>query len=233
MEFVEAPILKDTYSCKQLLEHGYWRKMGSIMRQMHKCEAKGYGAYNKETQSGRYTSFTEFNQAFMKGDRFKFLLKNQYINSRFKKILESREQIVVTDIEKNKTVSVLFHIDYGPRNIFSTKPLTIFDPDPAVNHPMYDVAYALVKASSMCSDSIKAVNSQFIEGYFDGEEYSLITLEACIVLNAVRKLYIWHNKNDNDRIKTLHKYLSSLTIYKWESKVVKYMKQDSGRTKGD
>jgi len=92
----------------------------------------------------------------------KLLTDGIYDAVRYQKV-QKAINIVQEDLKKGQKPS-LIHQDLGKRNIFPTKPITIFDPNPEINHPLLDVATSIGKLRArLPSESSEADEKKIIE----------------------------------------------------------------------
>ena len=203
MEYIDSLTISKSYSIDEILEKELYKEMGSTLRKMHTAKSDGYGEMREG--KGEYTDFSAFLENDTKtNDKIEYVKRHEILNdSDHGSTHEAREVLVL--IIGTSTESSYCHNDFHIGNVFSTSPLTVFDPIPVLNHPYMDLARSIVLAVRM---GLRPVSDQLISGYFDGEEYNQQLLQACIVLNVYMKFRYWHQTDRMEDIEKVKKYLA-------------------------
>jgi len=107
--------------------------------------------------------------------------------------------------------STYCHNDFGASNIFTTKPLTVFDPNPRFNNGYLDLGKCIfnVIANGGSDPNLQ----QLIEGYFSGADYNKAALHAFVFINTCIKLPYKHKTNKVDIIQSIQGYLAQNKHY--------------------
>ncbi len=200
MNFVDAENLRDHYKLGGLQREKIFVVMGKTLRKMHTTVAEVYG-------KGEYADF----KSWMLGDEeikkcITEAKENNLLNEVEHGSIVAACQILVDYVETNPK-STYCHHDLSPANIFATDPITVFDPDPMFNHPIIDLARAIIIGISLCEKF--EVYDQLVEGYFGNESYDKKALHSAILFEAYMKIPYWNRTDQPKRLMWVRKYLSS------------------------
>lgn len=201
LEYIDAPLLSEVFTKDQMIDKGIFRQLGKILSQIHQIKGSGYGQpQENHLNQGIHTTFTA-------DIAHTFNLKNQYFD-----LQQSVIQIMEADCVKRSAPS-LVHYDFRPYNMFSTSPITVFDPIPRITHPYMCLALPLLKSLVQDPDDNRE-NSQFIAGYEEVELVNINVLSAAIILRGLSMLEHWRKKGKTKNIdnleKIIKKYLEQL-----------------------
>ena len=204
MEYLAVNTLIQEHAHEELLKGKTYQKMGSLLRRMHEVKAEGYSNIVNDKMVPEYENVT----TWLSGDnrtkeQFLYVKENALLDECAHGSIEEICGIIISRIGAKKE-TVYCHNDFHAGNIFATDPLTVFDPWPCFHHPYMDTARAIILASKI--DLIE-VTEQFIDGYFEGENYDRRLLQAFIILNVWVKLPYMHKTNQIDAIEQLKDYL--------------------------
>ena len=201
MEYVETPTLNNLGTSESLSDQGYYKEMGSVLHQMHTREASGFGLV-KEGKA----EYAEFNDWLLSDDvqsRTDYIKDNNILDEGGQKTIDDAISVLREFVSKNQR-SAYCHDDFGTANIFATKPLTVFDPNPRFNHPYVDLG------KTMCNCILGGTYpSELVDGYFGTEPYNEKALTAAIILNLAMKLRYAHQKNRQKVIENAVKFIES------------------------
>jgi hypothetical protein len=130
-------------------------------------------------------------------------------------LLEELEEVLQKAIEVIKRHakterSTYCHDDYGPRNIFATNPITIFDANPKFNSGYYDLGR--VKFADIASGGTGEVTEQMLKGYFGEGEYDKEVLNAYTFLAFCMKCPYWHQTQRKKELEIAKEYFSQHQI---------------------
>ena len=203
MEFIDTENLTTTYKLKNLVPLRIFVEMGSTLRQMHKTSAQGYGQLRNGIPE--FTAFDDWIYKDAKNVRSAREIKELNLLNDDEHGSISRAKEILIEYVKTDPRSSYCHLDFAPENIFATHPITVFDPNPAFNHPFIDLARTIVIATSRCGPSEAA--EQLIEGYFHGEVYDKKALHSAILIETYSKFIYWSKTDQPKRLTWLQEYL--------------------------
>lgn len=200
MEYIDAPILRNAYSSKEMTEQRIYLEMGQTLRAMHKPKASGYGRLvNGQPE---FATFENFLQSKNVQKKITYVSENAILGE------EHGSPSVATDIllkhNENRAPSYC-HEDFGSQNIFATHPITVFDPDPRLNDGYMDLGRTLVLHIAKGGEAMQ----QFFDGYFEKEIYDKRALHAAILMNAYWKFDYWNKTERFEEIKNVKEYLKA------------------------
>jgi fructosamine-3-kinase len=206
MEYIDAEPLSEKFNNEQLVNEGYVLEMGQILHTMHETKTKGYGRFrDKEGKAeAEFQTFKEWLDSELVKDRIDYVKEKDLLGKELQGILPLALKILTELTDKDRESSYC-HDDFGAGNIFATKPLTVFDPNPRFNHPYLDLGRTI--AITISGGKYEGAVSQLIEGYFAGEKFDNRALQASILLNCCLKFRYWDLTKKTKRIKNLQDYL--------------------------
>ena len=194
MEYIDAPLLSEVL----ISNKGASSEIGHILRTMHIPKAKGYGRV--VDGKAEYSTFEEWIGSKKIQDAVNYVQKNKLLE--IEPLFTEKAFSILTE-HANKNQSSYCHFDFGNSNIFATKPLTIFDPNPQFNNGYLDLGLSVFNIISA-----GASPQRLIESYFGKEVCDEKVLYASILLNSYIKLPSRHNKGKLDHIRTIQEYLT-------------------------
>ncbi len=198
MEFINAPILMDTYTKEEWVSQGISAEMGRTLRRMHVPKAEGFG----RVIDGK-AEFTHFQEWLLGSDieeRIDHVKERELLTEEHGSI-DTARTILLAHVGE-RTTSSYCHDDFGTGNIFATDPLTVFDPNPRFNDPFIDLG-----RSVLISISRGLSPMQFIKGYFEGGAYDERVLHSTILLTTYMKFPYWNKTNKQDQMHRVKEYL--------------------------
>ena len=200
MEFIDAPILCESYSDQEMIKRGIYKEMGQTLRAMHEPEAEGFGCV--VDGKAEYRRFEDWIDGPDMQKRTREIEEYQLLGEEYGSFSDAR-RILIDFINKNPKSSDC-HDDYGTHNMFATEPLTVFDSYSRFGNGIVDFGRSLqyLIAKNVPLD-------QFIEGYFNGEQYDKKVLHAAIFLAIYMKLPYAHKTKQVEKIKNLREYLKT------------------------
>lgn len=205
MKFIDARNLRGEFSFKEMQENGTFAEMGEALSKMHQVKSMGYGRLKDgKPEYPTFSSFLSYDEGInkklreVKGER---LLEDDLHGS-----ISSALGILRKAFSLNPQSSYC-HNDFGPTNVFATQPLTVFDPDPILNHPYMDLARSVLITVSQ--SGMEEAATQMIEGYFKGKSYDAKLLHAAFVLNAHTKVSYWTKTKKTERVENTKRYLEA------------------------
>ncbi|MCC2630829.1 MAG: Phosphotransferase enzyme family [Candidatus Paceibacter sp.] len=199
MSFVDAPLLTDVFK-----DYGddVSIEEGKTLHLMHTAKAQGFG----RIREGK-PDFGSFKDWALSED----------MQGRYKEVQElglltdehgSLQKVLDTLIEYSNTQegSNYCHFDFGSNNLLATRPLTVIDPDPTLNHAVLDLGRSITLASS--GGSLNPCED-LKEGYFSGDvPFEERVLQSAVILNAYMKFPYWHKKDKTEAINNVRQYLA-------------------------
>ncbi len=208
LEYINADLLEKTTTPKERIKSGVSREMGIIMAKMH--QAKGEKIGNPTFNNYRIGEFQNI-KAKLDSDhgikkRINFLIDNRIINNDFFEMLSMSANILDKELEDG-IQPTLNHNDFRPNNILNTKPLTIIDPTPEINHPAIDLALPLLKSEIEDDKYGFLERDEILNGYRSLQIISDSGLSAGFVLTGLELIYYWHR---SDKVKKVEKALKIL-----------------------
>ncbi|MES2930791.1 MAG: hypothetical protein V4665_03355 [Patescibacteria group bacterium] len=201
MEYIDAPILGETFSGKELIQKESYSEMGRIMNIMHTPKAKGYG----RVVDGK-AKYEEFNDWILGEDmqkRFGYIKEHSLLENEHGSLSVALQTLIEYTTKENK--SSYCHGDFGTSNIFATIPITVFDPNPNFNNKYIDLGRTLVMVLTRPKQQEAII--QLIKGYFQDKPYNKKVLQASVLLNAYIKFFNWHKKSKLKAIENVQEYL--------------------------
>lgn len=198
MEFIDAPILQDTYTEEELEALGKYRDAGRVLRSMHEPVAVGFGQYRNGR--GEYDSFQEYFESEDYQKKIDIINEYKLLDDSHGSI-EKMKEVILAFIVKNPDSSYC-HFDYGLGHVFATEPLTVFDPAPHVNNRYIDIARTIVNYLVYGK-----YPEQLVEGYFENETKDERMLHASVMFNIVFKLPYIYKKGKTEVVNNLLEYL--------------------------
>jgi fructosamine-3-kinase len=198
MEYVDAPIVSEAYSHKDLAEKGIYTEMGSTLRAMHKTEAEGYGRLING--KAEFSQFKDWLLSEKIQRTFRYAKENGLFSEEHGSTTLACELLIEYMDDKRSSYC---HFDFDTSNMFATSPITVFDPNPELNNGYIDLGRSLVIHTA----SAGIYPRQLIEGYFADEVYDTRVLQAAILLNSCMKFHYWHQKGKWKHIRNIQEYL--------------------------
>lgn len=197
MEYIDAPILTDAYSSKELEEKEIYTEMGRILRRMHTPEAAGYGRV-----VGGKAEFTEFRDWLYSPDlqaRIAYVQEQDLLGATHGSI-QTAFDVLEAHMRENPKSSYC-HDDFSAANIFATTPITVFDPNPRFHNGYLDLGRSVLRHISQGIPT-----SGVLDGYFDGAAYNEEVLHAAVLLNTYMKFPYWHKVKRTAQIQRMQDY---------------------------
>lgn len=198
MEYIDAPLISDAYTHDEKIEQGIYLEMGQILRTMHKPAGEGYGRV--VDGKGEYLTFEEWLHGLDVQERIGYVQEHNLLSDGHGSMVVAFDALLEHSAKENK--SSYCHDDFGG-NIFSTKPLTVFDPNPRFNNSYIDLGRTLANHTAH-----GIFPRQMIEGYFGDEPYNQKALHAAVYLNTLMKLPYSHKKGRSEAIQNWQNYLT-------------------------
>jgi hypothetical protein len=204
MSFIDAKRLADC-SQEELAGKEIFQRLGKTLRQMHTAKAGGYGKI--QDHKAVYLDFREWLQDSSIQDRIKYVKRERVLDNEEHGSIDKALEILTNFVEKNPERAYC-HNDFGRGNTFNTDPITVFDPNPLINHPIIDISRSIVlMVGSSAGDPDRSIE-QMLKGYY-GEElnFDRRAFQAGILLNAYTKIYFWHKSKYFHRVERIKKFL--------------------------
>jgi len=198
MEYIDEPLVSDAYNHEQKIDQGIYVEMGQILRTMHGPEGEGYGRVVEG--KGEFKTFEEWLYGLDIEERVEYVKEHDLLTDDHGSQTAAFEALLEHTAKENK--SSYCHDDFGG-NIFATKPLTVFDPNPRFNNGYIDLGRTL--ANHVAHGIFP---KQMIEGYFGDESYNEKALHAAVYINTLMKLPYSHKKGRAEAIQKWQKYLA-------------------------
>lgn len=209
MEYIDSELLSQKYSPEELLKNKIYKEMGATLRKMHQAKSEGYSNIVNDKTKPIYSSITEWLAGDTRtNEQIVYVKENKLLNDSEHGSIEEVLNVIISNIGSGQE-TVCCHNDFHNGNIFATEALTLFDPWPCFHHPYMDVGRSVFFA---IRGGGHEAGIQFIEGYFNGEQYDKNFLQAFISLNIWVKLPYMHKRGEVEAIGVLQKYLSENRI---------------------
>ena len=170
MEYLDVPVVKEVIEKDPSTKTQYYTEMGHLFYKIHSLPVQGFGAL--ELHGG--------------------LLVGKYASLRETLHVEVTTEIeeALHILEKVTTKSVVGHFDFSPNHLFTTEPLTIFDPDPEATLSSIDLAFFFLLPRSIEDDEIIQMRKTVVKAYMaDSGSIEPLILAASIVVKAHEKAY--------------------------------------------
>jgi fructosamine-3-kinase len=195
MEYIDAPTLANAYTPQELLERGIYAEMGRTLRQMHTPTASNFGrVLNGEPEFATFKNWLEGPDI---AGRIAYVQERELLSEKHGSVENMFETLQAHTVR-----STYCHDDLATTNVFATKPLTVFDPNPRFNDGYIDLSRSVVRLAS------KGVSEDaFVDGYFNGETYDEQVLRAAVLLTTYMKLPYWHKTGRKEHIGEMSRYL--------------------------
>ena len=205
MEYIDAPTLDTCYSHEELLTKGIFVEMGKALRSMHSEPADGYGL----VVDGKPEFETV--EEWLEGDdmkrRFDYIDEHNLLEG-IEDELDKALEVIKQHSESSD--STYCHDDFGTANIFSTDPITIFDPQPKFNSGYYDLGKMnFIKIALSGSDESFR---QLLDGYFDEDDCNDAVLSAYTFLAFCMKCPYWHRTGRKEQLEIAKNYFTQNPI---------------------
>lgn len=210
LEYINAPLLSDAMNPSEMLKKGITRKLGSILANMHKAKGEGFGIPRIENNTrGKFDTFSEYIETNLFKEKLPWLVKKGILTQKSIIFAQKAVTIIEADIESG-TLPSLIHNDFGPYNIFYTRPLTVFDPIPEINHPSLCLASLLLRHLIDSSDKstekeIQKEKDEVLNGYRKITPISDLVIMSGSILKSLIILSRWQKKHKHQKIKLLSK----------------------------
>lgn len=201
MEYIDAPILGDTKSGEDLIKEEVFVELGHTLGMMHGPEAQGYG----KVIDGRaeFVKFRDWLESPDVQDKIKYVQEQELLSDEHG-LISDVLTILSANLDKDGKSSYC-HDDFGASNMFATKPLTVFDPNPRFNNGFLDLARSVL--IHMSNANLAGADEQLIKGYSEIRPVDRKFLQAGIILNAYLKFPYWHKTGKTKRMDQVRKYL--------------------------
>ena len=170
MEYVDVPVVKDVIEKDPSQKEKYYSQMGHLFYKMHSVSIEGFGSLEIRDGilSGKYATLRETMHAPMTPE------------------IEEALQI----LENATDAHAVGHFDFSPSHVFTTQPLTVFDPDPEATLPSIDLAFFFLLPRSIEDDALIEMRKTVIRAYMtDSGPIDPQLLAASIVFKAHEKAY--------------------------------------------
>jgi hypothetical protein len=208
MDYIEAPPLIETMNGEEMIRQELFGQMGDLLRRMHAIPAEGYGRFRNGR--GAQSSFSEWLSSSYQQERIRYVKENGLLNEQEHGSVDQAMDVLRNFIGGGS--SVYCHYDFSSSHVFATTPLTVFDPEPAANHPVIDLARSvtLIPGAEKPLD-MRAAAEQLIEGYeHTGSPIDRVVLHSAIVLQAYLKFRFWDKSGRQTKMKDIAGYLKSI-----------------------
>lgn len=202
MEHIDARTLEESYSSKERLTNGSYVEMGKTLRMMHEAKGEGYGIV--EDGKAKFTAFSDWLCSPKRREAALYLRERGYFDDSVHGSLEEAERTLIEYVEGDSR-SVYCHFDFGSHNVFATKPLTVFDPNPMLNHPYIDLGHSMVLAAA---DEGQEAARQFAKGYDNGAALPEEVVRASVLINSYTKFKRWDKVGRVKNIQKVQAYLA-------------------------
>jgi hypothetical protein len=169
--------------------------MGRTLRQMHMPAASSFGrVLNGEPE---FATFRDWLESTDIAERIAYVQKHGLLSEAHGSV----ERMFQT-LQEHTVRSAYCHDDFATTNVFATKPLTVFDPNPRFNDGYIDLSRSVVRLAS------KGVpENALVDGYFDGGTYDEPVLRAAVLLTTYMKLPYWHKTARIEHVEKMSRYL--------------------------
>lgn len=205
MNYINAKTLICRMSSQEIVKNSVAREMGRTLAIMHNSKGQGFGKPRvKNPLVGTYNSFTEYMDKCLFKREIVWLISSGIIENKDVKLARKAVDIVEKDF-KNGTKPTLNHNDFTRSNIFSTNPITIFDPQPSISHPYLCLAHPLLE--SMIHKIPKAKErEEILAGYKEFVDVDKRVLAAATVIRAMIRFRNLHRNKQHikaDKLKDI------------------------------
>ena len=188
MEYIkpEKEFSKDTMEASMLQE------IGENIAKMNSIHGKWFGRVKKmewDMLIGIYNTTNELYESYDK--KIRTLEKRGEIREYEIKKAQEAIKILKKDFASGTQASIT-HDDVR-ENFFLTKPMTIFDPNPRLDHPLNDIASItadILLDNDIIKEEREAVIQNIYHGYEkqNGKKIDQNILNACILLKIIQKI---------------------------------------------
>lgn len=199
MEFVDARILGEVYNNEKLLENKIYFEIGRTLSAMHTPRAEGYGKV--VDGKAEFGTFKDWVTSEDMQKRYKYVDENMLLGEEHGSLAVAIETLTKHANSENK--SSYCHDDFGTSNMFATRPITVFDPNPRFNNRYLDLGRTVFMRVG--HDGI--FPQQLVDGYFEGKPCDERVLHASILISSYFKFPYAHKTKKIKLIQTIQTYL--------------------------
>lgn len=204
MSYVDAKSLEHS-SEYALIKRNIFKKMGEVLRQIHKTKARGFGRI-KVDGVGEYETFNSWLlESPQMISHLSYTKKHNLLPEEAFGSIEDVKKILIVRAGTD-TQSVYCHWDFSPGNVLDTDPLTVFDPVVTYNHPYLDIARSIVQTIGLGFASPE-VSKQFLDGYFGETQLDKKFLYSAVLFISHTKMPYWHKRDEVKILENLKSYL--------------------------
>jgi len=200
MEYIDAKKVGEIYRKGEIIKNEIYVELGQILHTMHTPRAEGYGRF--VDGKAEFKEFEEWISCEDVQKHIRYVREHKLLGDEHGSLDAAIEVLKNHVKEENK--SVYCHGDFSLGNIFATKPLTIFDPNPRFNDRYMDLGRSII---INIANGKEEVEEQLIKGYFQEQSYDRKVLQAAMLLNAYLKLDYQHKTKSIERMKNISEYL--------------------------
>jgi fructosamine-3-kinase len=203
MSYIDAKPLNQVFSGSEILSNGLFDEMGKTLRKLHTVTGRGYGRFQRG--SGQYKQFRTWLENYARW-HITYVQEKALLDETEYGSIEAACDVLNEYLQKDDR-TVYCHDDFSVCNLLNTKPLTVFDPNPHINHPYLDLAKSVVLIAKAGID-IKEPAKRLIDGYLgDDPPIDPLVLRSCVLLEAYLKLPFWDQTNQRYEIDLVRVFL--------------------------
>lgn len=199
MEFIDARILGEVYNNEELLENKIYFEIGRTLSAMHTPRAEGYGKV--VDGKAEFAGFKDWVTSEDMQKRYKYVGENMLLGEEHGSLTVAIE--ILTKHTNSENKSSYCHDDFGTSNMFATRPITVFDPNPRFNNRYVDLGRTIFMRVG--HDGI--FPQQLVDGYFAGKPCDEKVLHASILISSYFKFPYAHKTKKIKLIQTIQTYL--------------------------
>jgi fructosamine-3-kinase len=203
MSYIDAEPLNKAFSGRDILANGLFDEMGRTLRRLHTVTGRGYGRF--QNGSGQYQDFATWLERYVQW-HISYVREKGLLNENEYGSIEAACG-VLSEFVRGDDRTVYCHDDLSVCNLLNTRPLTVFDPNPNVNHPYLDLAKSVILIAKAEIDIMEPAK-RLIHGYLGSDPpIDPIVLRSCILLEAYLKFPFWDQTDQRPEINLVRQFL--------------------------
>jgi Ser/Thr protein kinase RdoA (MazF antagonist) len=203
MDYIDARPLNATMTGEEVLNGHHFERMGQTLARLHAVTSRGYGRPRGE--QGEYQHFHDWlrNNAER---HIAYVRQNNLLNENDYGSVGFACGTLVEFVQRNDS-SVYCHNDFSVANVLDTIPLTVFDPDPIINHPYLDLARSIILIANAKIQIVDAAD-QLLHGYVSvAGPIDVAILRASLILQVYLKIPFWNETRQYAKVALVQAYL--------------------------
>jgi fructosamine-3-kinase len=212
MEHINSSTLGEQIIKNRFIAPQISKNIGKTLARIHQIKTKGFGSLSSINLAGLYKHYKdEFANYFISNNIINHLLNSNLVNDKWIIELNLAKRTIENLEMHTDNYSTIGHMDFSPFNLFSTDPITVFDPDPSACFPIIDLAQTLI--SSIRAHGYLPIHLRNIILSYEkesGRQVDMELLKAACLIQGLRKLNHLIINDRNDAIQKILPFLESI-----------------------